>query len=186
MKPREIAFLAVGLVVGLGMGIFTTATNRDLSQLLSGTAGLPTDSAYYLVDVATAGEWLIAQQGDETDESLNVAVETVVGLVEAENFRTALVDAESAITEVISTVYTAVGGDSSEASGTSVEDAPASACLGLDDNPYSVEGAGLYIYLKLPAEQTDRLPEEWEAIETPKTNDLYWQLLACYPEVSPA
>ena len=183
MKSRTYTFLVGGLIVGLVLGAVLGATNDGLKQLLGASLGAD-DANYYLVDIDTAATWLVEQQGD-TDE-ISAATDSVVSLMDSSNLREALIAAESDIGTVLATTWSAVSGADSSDPVPSLDDASTSACLGLDDNPFSADGPGLFVYMKLPVELTDNVPDDWQQIEQPKSNDLYWQLLACYPEVGSA
>lgn len=188
MRGREVRFLALGLVVGLLFGAVLVGTNAELRTNLFGSALPPTaTSAYYLVDLASTSDWLTEKAAAEaaaTDgEILTDSLQEVNELPAAENFREAFRTAQTAIDKVLTETYVALGGESLAQPLSDVQQAATFACLGLDDNPYSTSGPGLYMYMKIPTQAVGSVPTTWEALETPKENDLYWQLLACQPNV---
>lgn len=178
MKGRDFALIGIGVVIGVTLALLASLTGIDLLGAASPAAARPT---HYLVPVETAGSWVVEQTEAETDE-FSAALDDVTTLLSADDFRQALVDEESSIELVLSTTYSAVTGDEAgPVSPTPNPDVLASACLGLDDNPYEPDGPGLYVYITLPADEAADLPTDW-ILDEPKGNDLYWQLLACFPE----
>ena len=38
----------------------------------------------------------------------------------------------------------------------------------------------MYLYVTVASDQGVTAPEAWEALESPKDNDIFWMILGCY------
>jgi hypothetical protein len=182
MNRREVLVLVSGLIVGLLSGIFL-GSRGVAGSLLTGLASAPTSPpVYYLVDLSTAAEWLEAnggESGSDTSDSIN----TIAALSPADlrrNFEDVAVSIDSLLAQVQTALY---GSDAAPVPTAEALAAYPQMCLGLDDDPYSADGPAFYLYFQAAPGQEDRIPDEWASFRQaqPKHNDLYWQLLGCYP-----
>lgn len=198
MRTRDFAFLVVGLIFGLLVGVILLGST-GLGSALLGTAGIrpQADPVYYLVDLEESETWLTDSYVDEAD-AISQAFNNVAQLVTTENFAQTVLDTQDDIDLIISRSFTALTGtvgDQLDAVETtlpvptpaatpqpllqSLSDGNVSACLGLDENPYNIDGYALYLYVEVPETQAQFLPESWTQLEVPKEDDLFWQRLAC-------
>jgi hypothetical protein len=184
MNRREVLVLVSGLIVGLLFGIFL-GSRGVAGNLLAGSASAPVSPpTYYLVDLPTAAQWLEANRG-ESDADVSETINAIVELTSAPDFRQNFVEASESIDTLLAQAQTALYGlDANVPAPT----APALAefpqvCLGLDDDPYRSTGPAFYLYFQVAPEQRERIPDEWVSFQQtqPKHNDLYWQLIGCYP-----
>jgi hypothetical protein len=204
MKTREVSFLAVGLIVGLLLGAVVIGSSADLRSSLFGaaaTANSVVTPSYYLVDMPTTRDWLVEAYVDEA-ELIDEAIDKIEDLSLASDFREALTESEEAVDLVLAKTHFALSGvmanaEDLEATETPTEEptalptplvneefaADVVSCLGLDDNPYNLDGPSFYMYFEVPAEGVDEMPEEWELLDEPLDRALYWQLIDCLPEI---
>lgn len=183
MKRRETIFLVVGLLIGLMFGMVLIGGNDDLRESLFGTAGSVKKPGvdHYLVSLDTAQEWL-AGEYPENSEEMKASFDVLAKLPAAAMPNAEFVDAEKDVEYILPQAYAVLVGQKEAEKIEVKSDDETSVCLGLDDDPY--QGATLYLYLTIPSEQADKLEmtKDWEKLDSPKTNVLYWKLLACYPE----
>lgn len=193
MKRREVGFLAIGVVFGLLLGILLIGSSDGLRNSLFGTAGLTrgAEPAYFLADMSATEAWLAslypeeAQRFETVFDNLSVLVDPGV------NFREAFREVQNDIDLVVQRAFTALTG-AVRAEGavpapeqipgpilSSLSEGAISACLGLDENPYNLEGYALYLYVEVPSTQVQFMPETWDRLAAAKDSDLFWQLLAC-------
>ncbi len=199
MKGRDAAFLLVGGVVGLVIALLVFS-NADLRSGLFGTAlGGTARPGYVLVDMTEGEAWLESTYPDSADE-LSAAFENIAQLTTTEDFATTIRETQDDINLLVDRSYIALTGqlptmpllaasaaDSDtdaafelpDALLTSLSDGNVSTCLGLDENPYNLEGYALYFYLEVPDTQLATLPETWERLDEPMDDNLFWQRLAC-------
>jgi hypothetical protein len=192
MKRREVVFLGIGLVVGLLVGLALMG-NDDVRGSLFGTAGLTTSAppAYFLVDMSESRDWLTNTYTDQA-ERISTAFNNVAPLITTSDFGEVVRGAEEDIHLIVDSAYAALTGlvpQSAMPAPTpvpppnslldSLSDGNVSTCLGLDENPYNVDGYALYLYIEVPSTQTQVIPETWERLSEPKEDDLFWQRLAC-------
>lgn len=184
MSRRVMLTTVVGFVIGLLVGMVLIGSSDDLRDSLFGTSSerdkKTDDFTYYLVDLATAQDWLVEEFPEETEKlqgSMTV-LNTLPGVSLIGNFEVA----EEDVRFILPQAYAALVGVKDQADLEVEPDDTLSVCLGLDEDPY--EGAAIYLYVAVPKDQTSDLhiPEGWEKLPEPKTNVLYWQLLGCYPE----
>jgi hypothetical protein len=185
-KLSLVSGLVVGLVVGMilvsatGMEIPGTASDSD-----NESGSDIKDYSYYLVALPTAQDWLYEKYPEKTEE-IKQAVDVITRLPTAPDFRAEFKAAQGDVALVLPQVYAALG-DLKEIKEIEKYD-PASdilACLGMDDDPYGLQSE-MYLYVTIPKAKAKNLaiPESWQKLEKPKTNALYWQLLACYPDLA--
>ena len=186
MRRRESLFLVAGLVIGLLFGMILVGTSDDLRESMFGSAASKrADVDYYLVKLEDAQTWLASEYPDSSEqvkESFDVLARLTFGTVMPTADMVTFDTAEQEFQHILPQTYAVLVGDKDAADQPAVKsDDPSSACLGVDDDPYV--GATLYLYLTIPTEQAEKLeiPDEWEQLKDPKSNVLYWKLLACYP-----
>jgi hypothetical protein len=187
MKRREMIFLVAGLLLGLLFGMVLIGSNDDLRESLFGTAQASKagSTAYYLVDLPTAQEWLIEKYPDTSDK-LKSAMDVIAKLPTSSDFRKDYVEAKEPVEQtVLPQMFGALIGADNIQEPKIPKDNKISVCLGLDDNPYNEQGAAIYLYISIPAEKAKSIgiPKDWQKLTESKENDLYWQLLACYPQI---
>jgi hypothetical protein len=191
MKRRDFGMLIIGLVVGLLAGLIALSSN-DLREGLFGTAGLSAavQPAYYLVETGETRNWIASTYPTEAD-SLSTAFNNVAPLITTSNFAETFRAVQEDINLIVDRSYTALTGQTPDSSTVpapdplpdpllnSLADGDVSACLGLDENPYNVDGYALYLYLEIPSSQAELMPDTWQRLSEPKEDDLFWQRLAC-------
>jgi hypothetical protein len=183
MKRREMLFLVSGLVLGLVFGMILIGSDDSLRESIFGTAGSvrKADVAYYLVNLDDAQSWLLAEYPQNSEE-LKAAFEKLglipVSAVPNADFKAADED----IAYLLPQAYAVLSGQKDAEKIKPQSSDQTSVCLGLDDDPYA--GSTLYLYLAISPDKAKKMDftEDWEKLKDPKTNELYWKLLACYPE----
>lgn len=191
MNRRELTLVSLSLAVGLLVGMMLVGSSDDLRESLFGTAGsdkkdTPKDElVYYQVQLPDANEWLTGQFPDTSDD-LGAAVDVIGKLTTSTDFRTDFKNAKESVDTVLPQAFAALVGAESNADVQVNKDL--SVCLGFEDDPYSLDGPIMYLYLTVPTGKVKdfSIPEEWQELDGPRTNDLYWQLLACFPEAGEA
>ncbi len=183
MKRREMLFLVSGLVLGLVFGMILIGSDDNLRESIFGTAGSVkrADVNYYLVKLEDAQAWLAAeypQSSEELKASFNKLGQIPVSAVPNADFKAA----EEDIAYLLPQAYAVLIGEKNVEQIEPKSDNSTIVCLGLDDDPYA--GANLYLYLTIPSDKAKKMDitKTWDKLEDPKTNALYWKLLACYPE----
>ncbi|MBN2303258.1 MAG: hypothetical protein JXQ72_02195, partial [Anaerolineae bacterium] len=194
LNNREITLMVISVVVGLLLGMILVGSSDDLRTSLFGTAAedkneeqaVATETVqYYLVDVPSAQDWL-AEKYPANVEVSQVAADELAKLIEAFEFRSAFLKAkeDGYVDAILPQMYAALAGVENVEALKVDENNPMSVCLGLDDDLYGEPG--IYLYLTVPANQVKDvgIPETaaWKMLDEPKSDTLYWQLLACYPE----
>ncbi|KXK17837.1 MAG: hypothetical protein UZ15_CFX003002333 [Chloroflexi bacterium OLB15] len=199
MKGRDAALLLLGGVIGIAIALLAFS-NNDLRSGLFGTAlGTVARPSYVLVDMTEGEDWLESTYPDSVDE-LSAAFEQIAQLTTTDDFATTIRDTQDEINLLVDRSYTALTGQlpavpllATPAPGadtdtafelpdallTSLSDGNVSSCLGLDENPYNLDGYALYFYIEVPETQLAVLPEEWERLDEPMDDNLFWQRLAC-------
>lgn len=183
MKRRESLFLISGLVLGFFFGVILVGSSDDLRESLFGTASnKPTDVDYYLVDLEAAQTWLTGEYPENSEQvksSFEALAKLPVAVMPNADFKMIATDADYILLQT----YAALVGEKNIDKIEPKSDDKTSACLGLDDDPY--EGTALYVYLTIPTEKAKKMTflKDWEKLKDPRTNVLYWKLLACYPEL---
>ncbi len=187
MTRRQIIPVVVGFIVGLLVGMVVIGSSDDLRTSLFGTAGSDKETKasveYYLVNMDSAEQWLAEKYPDNT-EKFQASVSVLTKLPGAVNFPVDFKAAEQDINALLPYAYGALLNlDTSAIDSLEVKsDSNVSACLGLDDDPY--DGTTMYLYLTIPTDQTEKLdiPKDWQKLEDPQSNVLYWEVIACYPQ----
>jgi hypothetical protein len=191
MKSRNLGYGLVGLIVGLVIGILLMSSD-GIRDSLFGTAGFSTSAspAYYLVDTTESRTWLSAAYPDQRAQ-LDTAFNTVAPLITTSNFGEIVRSAQPSINLIVDSAYAALTGQVLASATTtllaappnpllnSLSDGNVAVCLGLDENPYNVDGYALYLYVEIPSTQAQLVPETWERLDQSKEDDLFWQRLAC-------
>ncbi|HLU08758.1 MAG TPA: hypothetical protein VK003_03770 [Oceanobacillus sp.] len=191
MKRRDFGLIGIGLLIGLLAGV-VVMSNDGLRDGLLGTAGLTPGAppAYYLVDMGESRNWLTGTYAEQAND-LSAAFDRITPLITTTNFGETVRAVEQDINLIVVNAYTALTGlaPANAAVPTpeplpdpllgSLSDGDVSTCLGLDENPYNVDGYALYLYIEIPSTQTQFVPETWERLSEPKDDDLFWQRLAC-------
>ena len=191
MKSRDLGYVLVGLVIGLVIGLLLMSSD-SIRDSLFGTAGFSAGAspAYYLVNTTEARNWLSAAYPDQRAQ-VDTAFNTVAPLITTSNFGDLVRSAQPSINLIVDSAYAALTGLVPASSAATLPQAPPSpllsslsdgnvaTCLGLDENPYNVDGYALYLYLEIPSTQDQLVPETWERLSQPKDDDLFWQRLAC-------
>lgn len=194
MSRRELMTAVAGLIVGLVLGAVMIGTSDDLRTSLFGSAVDNNDSSleakgkdvvFYRVGPADASAWLTEAYPDATGEELDATLDILGKLPESSDFGDEFLSARDQVQTVLLTqVYAAlIQADNPKEPKVDPTNLT-STCLGMDENP-TLDAPTLYLYLTIPAEQAKNLeiPAEWEKLDVPLENTLYWQLLACYPEL---
>ena len=185
MRQRELIYLAAGLVVGVLVSVLLVVGGVVTPG--SGVQPAAVDLKYFQVDMQEARTWVLeASQAEATDvaedgDALAASIDQIEALPSADNFREGLREAEGAIDTFLSHSYALVAGTSVPTQSAGLDQEEILTCLGMDDDPYNVEGPVFYLYVKVPSEQASVLPATWTPLDAPKNNDLYWQLLSCQP-----
>jgi hypothetical protein len=178
---REYQYLIGGLVVGLivgvvlggagGDGLFGTASDPNSDK---GSDAIEIDpSKFYLVDFAEAQNWLESIDPDskeEIEDDLNL----VQDLANTEDLTQYVVDNQTSIEQVLITLQNAL---MQELSIQGVQNF--TTCIGLDRNPYSLSGPGVYLYVQLPEDNTENLPQSFQELSGPRESDILWST-ACF------
>jgi len=188
MKRRELITLVGGFIIGLLIGMVLVGSSDSLRESLFGTAGSGTkteDLAYYQVPLDTAQDWLLEKYPDQSDP-IKASVSVLTRLPSVVNFNVDFQAAEEDIQLLLPYAYAALTGVDYAADLQPVKDDPTVACLGLDDDPYA--GATLYLYVTLSKDRAGKLdlPNDWDKLDQPKGNVLYWKLLGCFPAPEPS
>ncbi|MBN1681864.1 MAG: hypothetical protein JW966_16415 [Anaerolineae bacterium] len=195
LNRRDIVLLVAGLVVGLVIGIVLIGSNDDLrtdlfgssakdNQSDSGTTSSKTENVmYYLTEVTSAKDWL-SEKYPETSDSLDEAADVIAKPSTWENTSEGVKQAKDYIDTVLPQMYAALVNADDIVQPKVAPDNDTSVCLAIDDDPYNIDGPIVYMYLTIPVDQVDTLdiPDDWEQIKDAKSDQLYWQLLACFPE----
>ena len=177
MKRRELYHLISGLVIGVLLGI-------ALQEVaLGGTAGTKSKAvSYYMTELGTAEDWLVKTYPAE-EEKVQSAMRAVSPaesvILSGANFVFVAEDAEFLLQQI----YGALTGEEDAAGLEVKKGTETTLCLALEDDPYA--GSKVYLYLTIPADEAKQLeiPNSWEKLNKPKNNELYWQLVACFPEI---
>jgi hypothetical protein len=178
MKRRELSYLVSGLIIGVILGILLQ------EAVLGGTAGTKSKAInYYLLELGAAEEWLVRtypEDGEKVQTSLEAVLPTESVLPTGPSFPLVAEDVEFLLLQT----YAALVGEEDTANVKVKEDSETSLCLALDDNPYA--GSMAYLYLTVPAGEAKNLdiPQDWEKLNKPRDKELFWQLVACFPDES--
>ncbi|MBN1563904.1 MAG: hypothetical protein JXA10_08695 [Anaerolineae bacterium] len=177
MKRRELSYLVSGLIVGVILGVLLQ------EAVLGGTAGSKAKATnYYVVELDTTESWLV-----KAYPSAGEKVQTALRAISPSNSiipsGAEFVDVADDAAFLMQQTYGALLGVEDTTDLKISSKSETSLCLTLDEDPY--EGSTVYLYLSVPADEAKGMdiPEEWQKLDKPKTNELYWQILACFPEI---
>lgn len=186
MKPREMVYMFGGLLAGLVIGAVLIGTSEDMRESLFGTAAEPGSGGgkaveidpkqFYLVDLNTAQQWLETVNPDEKGE-LEEPLSDVAGLTQAGgvlDLGQYFVDKRESFDTVLLSIQDALLTEAGVDEGTAL-----TACIGLDSDPYSLTGPGVYVYVGVPKDMTDQVPSDWTQLAGPKEQNMLWST-ACY------
>lgn len=159
-----------------------TQLQAELSTLIEGavqpqfnTRDEPLNAEYFLVPFTDTETWL---EGEEVEigEEFATDFESILGIETAEDLGVyfAEIDQGGSVENVLSVIYQTL----LDSTGSGELEAFA-VCLGLDQDPYSISGPGLYLYLRVPEAISDDLPKEWELLNGPKEDSMLWSS-ECY------
>lgn len=177
IKPKEIQFLALGLIIGLvvglgasATGLFGTAVNDDEG---GGTAIEIDPSLFYLVEFEEAEEWLEGQSEADVNSDLEADLERVRELVNASDAG-GVADSQGAINNVLLTLHNLLLKNTENIAAENF-----ATCIGLNRDPYG--GAGVFLYLEVPQTLAADVPQEWEAkrSDKPQESGILWSA-ECY------
>jgi hypothetical protein len=164
--PPALVGLLVGLLIGIGGGIAglwgTSSTDNGKNDAME-----IEPSRFYLVDFQTAQTWLEAQNSSQT-EALRADLEAVSALQQATNLAVYLKDNQESIDKVLALLYQAL------TTGRVNNPQAVMACIGVDNDPFSPTGPGLYVYVEVPASATPSVPSNWQALQGPKEDNMLW------------
>lgn len=192
MNRRNALAILFTFLVGLLAGMVLVGASEDLSDALFGTAGDGKKDrelfAYYQVPLDEVQAWL-AETYPDTMEDLKAPLETMAKFVDdATLFDRDFSVVEEDISTLLPYAYGALVGldekELAEPENLKIdEESGLSLCVALDDDPYL--GASLHLYITVPKDQLEDLniSKQWKPLKDPKTNALYWTLLACLPEL---
>jgi hypothetical protein len=194
MRTRDLLFGIGGTLLGAVLVLILSSAGV---LPLSGTAGITPASppAYFLVEMDDAQEWLSATFPAEV-EQLTAAFASVDALRTTQTFADSVRGAQNDISYLTARSFTALTGLPAQQSPNlseplpvldplpvgllpSLSDGDVSSCLGIDENPYNLDGYTLYLNVELPQSQVASVPESWLSLDAPIQNDLFWQLLDC-------
>lgn len=191
MRRRDAAFFALGGLVGAVLAVIVAVTapfTGSLSASAIGPAALP---QYYLINMADAQEWLISTFPDDAP-ALSAAFANTAVLTTTDDFAQSVRDTQADINLLVDRSFVALTGRLPETPLTDVEvttlpepllqslsDGDVSTCLGLDENPYNIDGYALLLYMEVPETQDEFLPASWQRLDEPQDDSLFWQRLAC-------
>jgi hypothetical protein len=189
VRNRTTIGILAGFVVGLLVGAVLVGNNADLRDSLFGTAGgdkKEADFTYYLVDLDTAQAWLAEQYPDSAEE-VKQAVDVIAKLPTAISLKQGLADAKQNgdVDAILLKMYAALVGAEDYENVKVDADNEVSACLGKEDDLFG--DVNLLLYLTIPNEQVEKvgIPDvtEWKKLDKSMSSVLYWELLACFPEI---
>lgn len=213
MNSKDLLYSVVGLVIGLigGVLIISLTGSSSISEdtvreivsqevaasearltaaLVSGNTERTyatrdlSDSDFFLVDYNETMTWLetITELDEEfsIDETIEEQLGAVATIDNSNDLIVYMTDQVSSADGVLSTVYDALLINLGD------EDAEIVVCLGLDNDPYSLTGPQLYLYLQVPqdlSEQLDDKQEGWERLAAPREESPLWSAECYDPEV---
>lgn len=202
---RENQRLIGGIIVALLLGMFIGAAIGEDFPLVGTAADNPDDEStaaesanvgYYLVSVEDASLWLTGLYPD-LENDVNTVVEAVVTVNDPNDPlgdpRLKFEDLEADGSALLHWSQLAVSGYDPDAVPSLEEmadfempkDRDATVCLGVDDDPFALdgtgEGSGIYLYMIVPEPDTKNIDKDWEEIEPKDGTDMFWMPLECDP-----
>jgi|GEM_PF-3113331 len=183
MKRKEIQYLMGGIVIGAIIGMLLILLLEETNN--QGTVADPNTNetsniefvpqAFYLVEYEQAQAWLTSILADDP-ATLEANWELIAGLIDAEDISSYWPDANESIELILATIRKQlIAGQNVSAQ----QNAALSTCIGIDQSPYNITGPGVYVYIEVPTDLVETIPEDWEALDTPKENNLLWTT-QCY------
>ncbi|MFW5748366.1 MAG: hypothetical protein ACOCYT_02000 [Chloroflexota bacterium] len=147
------------------------------------------DSSYFLVTMDQAEAWLstVAEENEETFALQEQITEAIENARNPQNSFGSMNEIElffdtqvSSVDGMLAGVYDALMINLSE--GVTAEEEDLSVCLGLDNDPYSLDGPTIYLYLQVPEATEEELPKEWELLDGPREESMLWTAECYDPE----
>ncbi|RMG74543.1 MAG: hypothetical protein D6711_08590 [Chloroflexi bacterium] len=216
MTAKDLVYTTLGLVVGVIAGILiisltgssslneetvrnivaeeiTASEARLTAALASGnverTFGTRdadlSDLDFFLVDYNQAMPWLesITELDEEfvLDESIEEQFGAVATIDNSNDLIVYMTEQVSSADGVLATVYDALLIDLGD------PNAEVIVCLGIDNDPYSLTGPKLYLYLQVPQELSEELDDKqegWERLAAPKEESPLWSAECYDPEAT--
>ena len=187
MKSREIIFLVGGLVVGILVGAIIIGSSDGLRTDLFGTAadsGNSTDPGiefdelnFYEVEFGDAKDWLSSVEPDVSAE-LEEDLDNVDGLGTTDNLGEYFTSVQDSVDTVLATIHGSLldSLDLDEA----VRDR-ARTCIALNNDPYSLSGPGVYVYVQVPDDAVETIPADWSSLTGPKEENMLYST-TCYSD----
>ena len=191
INNQSMFMLVAAFIVGLVLGV--VAGGQESVQDLFGTAPAKEDKKdeavnHYLLDLDNAELWLTETYPD-TAEDVKTAMTTLGDVAVATfSFRAdyAAAKDEGAFDNMVPYLYAALTGIESadlEDMKEPAESTGHEVCLAKEDDSYS--DIRLAFYVTVPEEDAKNLelPDgfKWEQLSKPLSEEMYWQLLDCYP-----
>lgn len=169
LKARDMQFMIGGLVMGLLVGMAASAAGLFGTVVEPGnendTAIEVDPSRFYTVEFNSAADWL-NEVDPEASEALASDIQVLnnwdgtIGLeqFQPENLETLILAMHQALL------------DEENVSGNQ----KIQTCIGIDQNPYSLTGPGIYLYWELPEDKGSDLPSNWTSATQPREESIYW------------
>ncbi|TVR22780.1 MAG: hypothetical protein EA396_05175 [Anaerolineaceae bacterium] len=151
-----------------------------------------TDSTFFLVTMDETAEWLeefLAEFEDiEVSEELLEAILAANGIDSSNDLELYFSEQVNTVDGVLANVYQALlmlfsNGAMPDVLGDD-EGFQFEVCLGLDNDPYSIAGPVIYLYLQIPDELTDEMPKDWEMLDGPRQESMLWSAECFDPELA--
>jgi hypothetical protein len=202
MKQRELMMAVVGLILGLIVGItgssaglFGTAGGKD-DDAKNEARGTKDERVLYRVSIADAEEYLLAELDPESEEyiALKAELDAMKEYKGEDDFTSVFGSAVdiSPIDPVLIYAYNRIAGEELDEEVAALDEAEddtnsLAIIVGEWADPYVLEGAELFFYLKIPKDMVEsaKLPKEWEEFEVegqkPLETHIYWKSLRGIP-----
>lgn len=151
-----------------------------------------TDANFFLVTMEETAEWLeefLAEFEDmEISEELLETILAANAITTGSDLELFFTEQVNTVDGVLANVYQALlmlfsnGAMPEEFS--NGEDLEFEVCLGLDNDPYSIAGPVIYLYLQVAEELTDEVPKDWEMLSGPRQESMLWSAECFDPELA--
>lgn len=186
VKNRELIFLTGGLIVGFVVGVILIGSSDEMRTDLFGTVGDTGGSnsdiefdelTFYEIEFDDAKDWL-SEVEPEVSEELAEDLDHVNGLGDTDDLGEYFTEVQDSIDTVLSTMHRTLleGIDLEDAIRTRV-----STCIALNNDPYSLSGPGVYVYVQVPEDMVETVPVGWESLEGPKEQNMLYST-TCYSD----
>lgn len=191
MYRKNILFLLVGLVGGLIIGFVVGVILVDEEEATPVTPPaerrVVENKSFFLVSFEDINTWLASTDIEMTDDQL-ADMENVQGISDSETLTLYFSDTESEEYDVVNNVLSMVYNTLLTETNTEVdnnETPPFLVCLGILNDPYSPE-PGLRVYVEIPVEVTDEMPDKWDEnrLEGPMDENPLWSSECYDPSIS--